>query len=137
MFTGHFDSLATGMRRPRTESTATFAIGALGYGGLEILWRGHTHWTMLLCGGTALLLLRRISRTALPLFPQCVLGSTAITGIEFGTGLVVNRLLHWSVWDYSSLWGNVLGQICPLYSCLWFALCVPIMAVLRQVQRWR
>lgn len=118
-----------------TEHTATFAIGALGYGCIEILWRGHTHWTMLLCGGCALLLLRRISRTALPFLTQCALGSASITGLELSAGLVVNRALHWGVWDYSSYWGNLLGQVCPLYSTLWFLLCIPVLGVLRQVRQ--
>lgn len=124
---------AAAHRALRTEHTATFAIGALGYGCIEILWRGHTHWTMLLCGGVALLLLRRISRTALPFFTQCALGSASITGLELSAGLVVNRALHWGVWDYSACWGNVLGQVCPLYSTLWFLLCIPVLGVLRRV----
>lgn len=118
---------------PPAEHTATFAIGALGYGCIEILWRGHTHWTMLLCGGVALLVLRRISRTALPFLTQCALGSASITGLELSAGLVVNRALHWGVWDYSAYWGNVLGQVCPLYSTLWFLLCIPVLGVLRRV----
>lgn len=125
---------AAAAQRPlRTEHTATFAIGALGYGCIEILWRGHTHWTMLLCGGVALLLLRRISRTALPFLTQCALGGASITGLELSAGLVVNRALHWGVWDYSARWGNVLGQVCPLYSTLWFLLCIPVLGVLRRV----
>ena len=38
-----------------------FGIGAFGYGGIEILYRGHTHPTMLFAGGIALLSLFEIS----------------------------------------------------------------------------
>ena len=33
------------------EYGGVFTAGGLGYGGLELLWRGRTHWSMLLCGG--------------------------------------------------------------------------------------
>ena len=41
-------------------------------------------------------------------------------------GVVCNLALGWRVWDYSLLWGNLWGQICPLYSSLWFLLCIPV-----------
>ena len=41
-------------------------------------------------------------------------------------GCVVNRLLKWQVWDYSGRFGNLLGQVCPLYTGLWFLLCIPV-----------
>ena len=34
----------------------SFAIGSVLYGTIEILWRGYTHWTMLLAGGICLAL---------------------------------------------------------------------------------
>ena len=40
--------------------------------------------------------------------------------------MVCNLALGWRVWDYSLLWGNLWGQICPLSSSLWFLLCIPI-----------
>ena len=110
---------------------STFVLGAAGYGLLELLWRGHTHWTMLLTGGACLCGLRRVSRCMLPLPTQCALGSGLITGVELLVGLLCNRALHWNVWDYSGHWGNLLGQICPLYSFFWFLLCIPVLALLR------
>ena len=118
--------------RPRREHLITFAVGALGYGALELLWRGHTHWTMLLCGGLAHLLLRAVSALALPLAVQALVGTAGITALELAVGLVVNRGLHWNVWDYSDRWGNLWGQICPLYSVLWYGLCAAVLAALRQ-----
>ena len=32
-----------------------FSIGACGYGLIEILWRGYTHWSMLGAGGLSFL----------------------------------------------------------------------------------
>mgnify|MGYP003379096088 CR=1 FL=1 len=63
---------------------------------------------------------------AMPLWKKCLVGDAVITGVEFCVGCVVNRWLHWNVWDYSQLAGNLLGQICPLYSFLWYLLSAPI-----------
>ena len=35
-------------------------------------------------------------------------------------GVVVNLWYGWHVWDYSREPGNLLGQICPLFSFIWF-----------------
>ncbi len=108
-----------------------FALGAMGYGLLEIAWRGCTHWSMLLLGGVCLMGLYRLSLYPLPLLIQCVLGALGITLLELGTGLVCNRIFAMDVWDYSAEWGNFYGQICPRYTLLWFLLCLPIFWVLR------
>ena len=39
------------------EYGGVFTAGGLGYGGLELLWRGRTHWSMLLCGGVCAVLI--------------------------------------------------------------------------------
>ena len=103
-------------------------IGSVGYSLLEILWRGFTHWTMAATGGLCLTLLywldQKHSREGL--FLRCLKGATLITAVEFLVGCLVNRLLKWQVWDYSNSFGNLLGQVCPLYSLLWFFLCIPV-----------
>jgi len=107
-----------------------FILGAVGYGGIEILWRGKTHWTMLLLGGVCLLVIDLITRRQTvpsPLRP--VLCAAAITVLEFCCGLAVNLRLGWSVWDYSDLPGNLLGQVCPQYALLWLALSIPCSAL--------
>ena len=43
-----------------------------------------------------------------------------ITSVELLFGMVVNRQLHLNVWDYSGEQYNFQGQICLLYSNLWF-----------------
>lgn len=115
-----------------------FCFGALGYGAIEVGFRGHTHWTMLLAGGLCLVLLNELNGllAAWPLLLRCTAGSLVITGVELSFGLVCNRALHWGVWDYSDQWGNVLGQICPLYTLLWFFLCIPIFGCFTLASRW-
>lgn len=105
-----------------------FSAGGIAYGGLELLWRQRTHWTMMLTGGACFLALYklygRFPRLSMP--EKCVLGSLVITSLEFAVGCVVNLALGWGVWDYSSMPLNLLGQICLLYSVLWGLLCIPI-----------
>lgn len=118
---------------------AVFAAGAAGYSCLEVLARGYTHWSMALLGGFCLLVLERISRefAASPLVIQALTGAVAITAAEFCTGLLVNFVLGWHVWDYNDETGNFLGQICPRYSFYWFALCYALLAAARGVKRAR
>ena len=106
-----------------------FAIGAVGYEALEVLWRGNSHWTMGLAGGTCLLTFYRMWRYIkdLPVWRKCAIGAGVITGVEFCFGVVVNLVLKWNVWDYSGMRFNILGQVCALYTGLWFLLCIPVM----------
>ena len=53
---------------------------------------------------------------------QMAAGAGIITGLELISGIIVNIILDWNVWDYSNLPGNLLGQICPQFTVLWFFL---------------
>jgi uncharacterized membrane protein len=106
---------------------ATYSIGSVAYTGIELLFRGHTHFSMVLLGGVCGVLLseidRRFPRSPLPY--RALLGAISITALEFATGLVVNRYLGLGVWDYYGRPLNLLGQICPQFSLAWFFLCFP------------
>lgn len=117
---------------PDYDRFVTFCLGAAGYGLLEYLYRGRTHWTMLLAGGAALVLLRGLNRrmAGAPLVLRALAGALAVTGLELAIGLVCNRALGWAVWDYSALWGNLWGQVCPLFSLYWFGLCLLVLPAL-------
>jgi uncharacterized membrane protein len=109
------------------EYSAIFSIGASGYSLIEILWRGFTHWTMALTGGICFLsiyVLEAANETS-PLWKKCLAGSLIITLAELVVGFIVNILLGWMVWDYSTIKFNFHGQVCLLYSALWFLLCIP------------
>ena len=108
---------------------ALFSLGGLAYCGLELLWRGRTHYSMFLAGGTSLLLLGKLNRAEpkLPLFPRAVVGSGIITMVELTAGLIFNR--SYTVWDYRDQWGNWLGQICPLFSLLWIGIAALVLLI--------
>lgn len=98
-------------------------IGGLIYVLLELIWRGYSHWTMFLLGGTCFVLLGLINEILdwdTPLTLQMLIGCTVITVLEFITGCVVNLWLGWNVWDYSDLKFNILGQISLFSSIGWY-----------------
>ena len=77
------------------EDLACFAVGAAGYPLLELLWRGHTHWTMSCTGGVCLAAMRRVCKklAGRSLALCCAACGGVITGAELAVGLLVNRLL--------------------------------------------
>lgn len=97
-------------------------IGGLIYVMMELIWRGHSHWSMFVVGGVCFIFLGLINEIIpwnMPLYQQVLIGVLIITFLEFIAGCIVNIWLGWQVWDYSHLPGNIMGQICPLFCCLW------------------
>lgn len=88
---------------------------------------------MALAGGSCLLLIFDISRRLAPkpIFLQAAAAALGITAIEFVFGVVFNLWLGMSVWDYAGMPGNLLGQVCPQYTLLWMALCMPALLYFR------
>ena len=114
-----------------------YLFGALGYGGIEMLWRGRTHWTMLMLGGICFLCVYCIAVSSQFSLPgKWTLCTFSITSLEFLCGIVVNLRLGWNVWDYSIMPGNLLGQICPLYALYWFLLSIPCTALAQGMHRY-
>lgn len=110
-----------------------FALGAAAYGLIEVLFRGHTHWTMVITGGACVLTFYCMLEwlMAMPLALAALTGAAIITVYEFFVGLIVNRWLGWQVWDYSAMPGNVMGQICPAFSAAWLGLCLVFFGIIR------
>ena len=108
-----------------------FSIFGLTYGLIEILWRGYTHPSMVILGGICGLiigLLNEKSRNINPLI-QMILGMIIITSFEFITGYILNIQLGLGIWDYSNMRYNVMGQICPQFSIVWFFLSYAIVYI--------
>lgn len=105
-----------------------FLFGGGMYAALELIYRGKTHFSMFLAGGTCFLMIQRVCNDLLRragLLLRCITASALITGVELAFGLLFNR--RHNVWDYSARPGNFRGQICPLYSLLWVLLALPAM----------
>ena len=105
-----------------------FLIGAIGYGLMETLFRGFTHWTMLFTGGVVFVILYHVysKNENAPLWQKCLTGAFIITMVELAVGCIINLWLGWNVWDYSGYSYNFLGQICLVFTLLWFFLCIPL-----------
>lgn len=115
------------MLTKRGEYGAVFIIGAVCYGLIEIMWRGSTHWTMLLTGGICMLLLHWVNQRhfELDLWSKCGLGCLCITAVEFAVGWLINIKLDMMVWDYSDKFLNIMGQVCLEYTAYWYFLSIP------------
>ena len=110
---------------------------------MEIAFRGYSHFSMLICGGVCFITVgcmgRKIlanSKNMLVALPEIMVsGMLIITFYEFVTGVLVNKVLGWNVWDYSEQKYNVMGQICLVYSLLWSVLsllCVYLDIIIRK-----
>ena len=104
-----------------------FGIGAFLYLFIEILYRGHTHWTMGVLGGICFLLIGLINEYLsweMPLWLQAIYGSVITTCFEFMAGCILNLWLGLGIWDYSQMPFNIMGQICLAFSIAWIGLSV-------------
>lgn len=107
------------------KSLFIWCVGGLIYGGIEILWRGYTHWSMIVLAAVISIPLDAFNehiRWDWPLLKQALVGGTVITLAEMAAGLILNVWLGLGIWDYSQLWGNLMGQICPQYWAAWVLL---------------
>ena len=102
-------------------------FGGVVYYGIEVLWKGTSHWSMAMCGAICFWFLYRLNRlyTHLPLPLRALVGALFITGVELVAGCILNVGLGWELWSYHHLPLNFLGQICLPFSVLWFLLCFP------------
>ena len=116
-----------------------FWFGGATYVALEVLWRGYSHWTMLLLAGILFIVIGLLNETwgwNLKFRYQVLISTTIATVLELFTGLIVNICLGWNVWDYSNVPFNFLGQICLPYTFLWIALSA-VAIILDDVLRWK
>lgn len=113
-----------------------FIIGGIGYSLIEVLWRGYTHPSMGIVGGLCLVAIWFINGLLgeKPIVLRALCCAALITGVELLSGIFLNIVLKLDVWDYSDRALNFMGQICALYSLLWFLLsCGVIYAIDRKI----
>lgn len=104
-----------------------FCIGSLMYMGIEIAFRGYTHWSMGIVGGLCFILIGGLNnylKKPLSIVKQAIAGTFIITSFEFLAGIVLNLILKLNIWDYSNILFNVLGQICLPFCIVWFFLSI-------------
>jgi hypothetical protein len=107
------------------KSLLIWGTGGLIYGLMEIMYRGYTHWTMILLAFIMSILLDAFNETIgwdWPFWKQVIVGGTIITFAEFIVGCIVNMIFGMNVWDYSNMPLNIFGQVCPQFWLVWCVL---------------
>jgi len=114
-----------------------FLLGALLYPVLEIVFRGFSHWSMALAGGICLAVIHLIDNNlkSRSLLLRCLISAIFITETEFLIGCAVNIIGGMNVWDYSHIPYNILGQICPRFTFIWFLISFPAFLISRGASR--
>lgn len=109
-----------------------FLIGGSIYISIEIIYRylmdkPPTHWAMFVLGGLAFLIIGRLNEHIdweMPFWLQVLIGTAIVLVLEFIFGCVLNLWLGLSIWDYSNMPFNLLGQICLPFALIWSVLVV-------------
>lgn len=116
-----------------------FLLGGYAYCIIEVLTRGYSHISMLIAGGLAFLLIGEtyeITKHKLPAPVMMLIGAVIITTIELVSGIIVNLVLKLQVWDYSIYTFNYKGQICLLFSVIWYLLSYSIYHLFHIINMW-
>ena len=115
------------------------ALGVV-YVALEVIFRGYSHPSMFVVGGLCGLLVGAINQCPkfyhAPVFLQSIIGALIVLCVEFVSGCILNLWLGLGVWDYSAMWGNLWGQICPRFALLWCVLAVPAIVIFDWWSYW-
>ncbi len=102
-----------------------FFFGGVVYGLIEVSFRGYTHWSMIITGGSAVLSLYIINEAIkTSIFIKAIMGTAVITALEFTVGITVNKVFNMGVWDYTDLPVNFMGQISLVFSLCWYVLSI-------------
>ncbi len=119
-------------RKRIIECTLVFlSVGGI-YFIIEYIYKQRmSHWSMFLlagiCGLIAMLLNDRYTYE-MDFLLQIFVCTSVCTTLEYLVGITLNS--DYNIWDYRMLWGNINGQICPLFSFIWaylFTLLIPIL----------
>lgn len=115
-----------------------FMFGFIYYG-IEIAWRGYSHWTMIGVGGLVGLFAsvqnRRIE-WQVPFWQQVIRVDLFTLACELVFGFILNILLGLHIWDYSDLPFNIMGQVCLLFALIWLPLCAIAIVLDDYVEYW-
>lgn len=92
---------------------------------IELFFRGRSHWSMFLVGGICFILIGGLNNWFpwnWSIFRQMGISAVIVTAVEFFSGVLLNLVLKWNVWDYSNMPFNIYGQICLPFTAIWFFL---------------
>ena len=96
------------MKRIALEMFTVMAVGAIGYGAIEVLVRGHSHITMALLGGISMIAIHILGddrRNGASLIVLLTMSAIFITSCEFLAGEILNVGLKMHIWSYCKTCG--------------------------------
>lgn len=118
------------------EYIAAFLFGFFAYAFFEIAVRGYTHWTMGILGGISFCVIGSMEHSLdAPAAVRALFAAVFVTASEFTVGVFDNLIMGWRVWDYSDRPFNLLGQICPQFSAVWYLLCFAAVLIAKRFCR--
>ena len=103
-----------------------WTLGGVIYYSLEMIFRGFSHWSMFLLGGFCLVFFAQQgiwTGWRAPLWKQVGWSVLFVTSCEFITGIFVNKIMCWNVWDYTDQPFQILGQVCLPFTIIFSGLC--------------
>lgn len=103
-----------------------FTLGGVLYYSFELFFRGFSHWSMFLLGGLCFLFFAQQGLWTgwrEPLWKQVLWCLVFVISCEFITGILVNKIMGWNVWDYSDQPFQLMGQICLPFAVIFAGLC--------------
>ncbi len=102
-------------------------VGGSIYYGIEMIYRGFSHWTMFVLGGGCMIFMGEQGRRCNwsdHILKQIAKSTVFVAIGEFLTGLFVNKWMKWNIWDYSNQPFNLMGQICLRFLVYFSLLCI-------------
>lgn len=118
-------------------------LGGLGgsiYYGIELAYRGFSHWSMFLLGGICMIFISKQGQWCQwkdPLWLQVSRCTLFVMCSEFITGLIVNKWMKWGVWDYSQLRYQIFGQVCLVFTAIFAVLCLLGIGICRLLEKYK
>lgn len=115
------------MKNKLIKPLTLFVCGGFSYILIELIYRGYSHWSMFILGGILFIEiggLNELFNWDMSLIFQGVIGSIIITISEFVAGVILNLWLNLSVWDYSNMPLNIMGQVCLPFSLCWIIVAI-------------
>lgn len=125
--------------RKLSEYLFLWVVGGAVYYGVELFFRGFSHWSMFILGGICLMFFWWQASTLHwkdPLWKQIIRCTIFVVSCEFITGIIVNKWLNWAVWDYSDQPFHLFGQICLPFAVIFSGFCAVGILVSGKLMQW-
>lgn len=116
-----------------------FSFGGAAYYTIELLFRQYSHPSMFVLGGLCFVIcgsINAVLKDEISLIAQMFLSTLIITTLELVFGYYLNIKMHMHIWDYSDHLIHFKGQICLLFSVIWFFLSALIVVADDYIRYW-